>query len=103
MRDFSDDLIALMDALEFPRAIFVAHSAGAGTVMQLTIDHPERVAGMVLEAPMSPYGFGGTRDAPEPRAGPTSPAPAAARPARTSRSASRGGIAPRRARSRRAT
>ena len=24
--------------------------------------HPEEVAGLVLEAPMSPYGFGGTRD-----------------------------------------
>jgi pimeloyl-ACP methyl ester carboxylesterase len=63
MRDFSEDLLALMDTLELPRAIFVAHSAGAGSVMQLTIDHPERVAGLVLEAPMSPYGFGGTRDA----------------------------------------
>ncbi len=63
MRDFSDDLVSLLDALELPRAIFVAHSAGAGSVMQLTIDHPERVTGLVLEAPMSPYGFGGTRDA----------------------------------------
>lgn len=62
MRDFSDDLAALMDALAIPRALFVAHSAGAGVVMQLSLDHPERVAGLVLEAPLSPYGFGGTRD-----------------------------------------
>jgi pimeloyl-ACP methyl ester carboxylesterase len=63
MRDHSDDVVSLMDALGLKRALFVAHSAGAGVVMQLAIDHPERVAGLVLEAPVSPYGFGGTRDA----------------------------------------
>jgi pimeloyl-ACP methyl ester carboxylesterase len=31
--------------------------------MQLAVDHPHRVAGLLLEAPVSPYGFGGTRDA----------------------------------------
>ncbi|MET0404273.1 MAG: alpha/beta fold hydrolase, partial [Cystobacter sp.] len=63
MRDASDDVVSLMDTLGLPRALFVAHSAGAGVVMQLAIDHPERVAGLVLEAPLSPFGFGGTRDA----------------------------------------
>ena len=63
MRDFADDLVALMDALSLKRAVFVAHSAGAGMVMQLSLDHPERVAGIVVEAPLSPYGFGGTKDA----------------------------------------
>ncbi|WNG13488.1 alpha/beta fold hydrolase [Cystobacter fuscus] len=62
MRDSSDDVASLMDALGLTRALFVAHSAGAGVVMQLAIDHPERVAGLVLEAPISPFGFGGTRD-----------------------------------------
>ncbi|QRN97097.1 alpha/beta hydrolase [Archangium violaceum] len=63
MRDFSDDVASLLDALNIQKALFVAHSAGAGVVMQLAIDHPSRVAGLVLEAPVSPYGFGGTRDA----------------------------------------
>ena len=63
MRDFSDDLVALMDALGVDRAAFVAHSAGAGAVMQLAIDHPERVGAVLLEAPASPFGFGGTADA----------------------------------------
>jgi pimeloyl-ACP methyl ester carboxylesterase len=63
MRDFSDDVASLLDALDVRRALFVAHSAGAGVVMQLALDAPERVAGLVLEAPVSPYGFGGTRDA----------------------------------------
>jgi pimeloyl-ACP methyl ester carboxylesterase len=35
---------------------------GGGVAMHLTIDHPERVAGLLLESPVSPYGFGGTRD-----------------------------------------
>jgi pimeloyl-ACP methyl ester carboxylesterase len=62
MRDFSDDLAALMEALSLKRALFVAHSAGAGVVMQFAIEHPEKMAGLVMEAPLSPYGFGGTRD-----------------------------------------
>lgn len=62
MGDFSADVLALMDALEVDRAAFVGHSAGAGVVMQLAIDHPDRVAQVLLEAPASPYGFGGTKD-----------------------------------------
>lgn len=60
MRDLSDDLLALLDALGIARAAFVAHSAGAGAVMQLAIDHPGRVGPVLLEAPASPFGFGGT-------------------------------------------
>ena len=30
--------------------------------MHLLVDHPGRVAGLLLESPVSPYGFGGTRD-----------------------------------------
>lgn len=63
MRDLSDDLAALMDAVGIARAAFVAHSAGAGAVMQLAIDHPERVGPVLLEAPASPFGFGGTAGA----------------------------------------
>ena len=62
MRDFADDVVALMDALEIERAAFLGHSAGGGVVMQLAIDHPHRVAQVLLEAPASPYGFGGTSD-----------------------------------------
>lgn len=62
LRDFSDDIAAFLDAVSIPEADFVAHSAGAGVVMQLAIDHPHRVGRMILEAPMSPYGFGGTVD-----------------------------------------
>ena len=37
-------------------------SLGGGVVLQYAIDHPDAVASIVLESPMSPYGFGGTRD-----------------------------------------
>jgi pimeloyl-ACP methyl ester carboxylesterase len=67
MRDFADDVHRLVDHAEaFERAserkvLIVAHSAGAGVALQYAIDHPGRVGALVLEAPMSPYGFGGTR------------------------------------------
>lgn len=70
MRDFADDLHALIedesvfgaDVQAKRPVLLVAHSAGAGVAMQYAIDHPERVGGLVLVAPLSPYGFGGTRD-----------------------------------------
>jgi pimeloyl-ACP methyl ester carboxylesterase len=61
VRDFSDDLAALIDTLGLRLPLhLVGWSAGAGVVMQYAIDHPENVAGIVLESAMSPYGFGGT-------------------------------------------
>lgn len=62
VRDFSDDLAALVDTLGLRLPLhLVGWSAGAGVVMQYAIDHPEHVAGLVLESAMSPYGFGGTQ------------------------------------------
>jgi pimeloyl-ACP methyl ester carboxylesterase len=64
LRDFSDDLLALLGALKIEAPVhLVGWSLGAGVAMQFAIDHPTRVAGIVLESPMSPHGFGGTRDA----------------------------------------
>jgi pimeloyl-ACP methyl ester carboxylesterase len=65
LRDFSDDLLALLrhpGLLPAGRRVhLVGWSAGAGVAMQLAIDHPELVASLVFIAPMSPCGFGGTR------------------------------------------
>lgn len=68
LRDFSDDLAALLDLEDLfgdrsARPVVVGHSMGGGVATQLLIDRPDRVAGLLLEAPLSPYGFGGTRDA----------------------------------------
>lgn len=62
VRDFADDLHALVETLELGRAHFVGWSAGGTVAMQYAMDHPEEVASLVLICPMSPYGFGGTKD-----------------------------------------
>jgi pimeloyl-ACP methyl ester carboxylesterase len=65
LRDFADDVAALVACGElFPagtRPVVVAHSMGGGVAMQLCVDHPELVRALLLESPVSPYGFGGTR------------------------------------------
>jgi pimeloyl-ACP methyl ester carboxylesterase len=64
LRDFADDVAAVLDAVApGARPVVVGHSMGGGVAAQLTIDRPDRVAALVLESPVSPYGFGGTRDA----------------------------------------
>ena len=63
LRDFSDDLQALVEALDLGRVHLVGWSAGGTASMQYAIDHPEGVASLVLVDPMSPFGFGGTKDA----------------------------------------
>lgn len=62
MRDWSEDLRALVEALGLGAAHLVAHSLGAGVALQYAIDHPADVRTLTLVTPMSPYGFGGTRD-----------------------------------------
>jgi pimeloyl-ACP methyl ester carboxylesterase len=64
LRDFADDVAAVLDGSFAPgaRPVVVGHSMGGGVAMQLLIDHPAEIAALVLEAPVSPYGFGGTRD-----------------------------------------
>jgi len=78
LRDFSDDVHALVLALtEAGRLsaetapVLLGWSLGGGVVMQYAIDHPAdnpvdspgAARALVLESPMAPFGFGGTRDA----------------------------------------
>jgi pimeloyl-ACP methyl ester carboxylesterase len=60
VRDWADDVAALVDALGLDRVHLVGWSMGAGVVLQYLLDAPERVASVALVAPVSPYGFGGT-------------------------------------------
>jgi len=60
MRDWADDIAALVEALGLNRVHLVGWSMGAGVVLQYLLDAPERVASVALVAPVSPYGFGGT-------------------------------------------
>ena len=63
MRDWSDDLAALLDALEIKAAHFVGWSMGAGILYRFIIDHAPQVLSATLICPVSPYGFGGSKGA----------------------------------------
>ncbi|GAA3747300.1 alpha/beta hydrolase [Leifsonia bigeumensis] len=60
LRDYSDDVATVVRALGIESAHFVGWSMGGGVVMQLMLDHNELVASTLLQAPVSPYGFGAT-------------------------------------------
>lgn len=60
LRDFSDDLIELVEALELAPVHLVGWSMGGGVVLQLLRDRPAAVRSVTLVNPVSPYGFGGT-------------------------------------------
>ncbi|HEX8731829.1 MAG TPA: alpha/beta hydrolase [Ktedonobacterales bacterium] len=60
LRDFSDDLEALVEALGWERFHLLGWSLGGNIAMQYTIDHPERVQTLTLHAAGSPYGYGGS-------------------------------------------
>ena len=62
--DFSDDLRALVEALGLgDRPVhLVGWSIGGTVVVRYAMDHPDAVASLTLVCPMSPYGFGGTKD-----------------------------------------
>lgn len=65
LADFSDDLYALTGVLglEDRRIHLVGWSVGGAVAMRYAMDQPDGVASLTLINPMSPYGFGGTRDA----------------------------------------
>jgi pimeloyl-ACP methyl ester carboxylesterase len=65
LRDWSDDLRSLVETLGWGDAGKVhaaGWSLGGGVLQQYEIDHPDDLASLTLIAPISPYGFGGTRD-----------------------------------------
>lgn len=64
LRDFSDDLEALVEALGWEQFHLLGWSLGGNIVMQYTIDHPERVKTLTLHAAGSPWGYGGSHGAP---------------------------------------
>ncbi len=50
VEDFAGDVIDLLDALALDRAVLVGHSGSCPVARRVAIDHPARVAGLVLEA-----------------------------------------------------
>lgn len=48
--DFAADVIPLLDALGIARAVIAGHSGSCLAARRVALDHPDRVAGLVLEA-----------------------------------------------------
>lgn len=63
VRDYSDDLASLARQLALPAFHLLGWSLGGNIAMQYTLDYPEHVYSLTLQATGSPFGFGGTKDA----------------------------------------
>src|SRR5215469_9128042 len=61
LRDFSDDLSSLAQALGLTSFHLFGWSMGGNVVMQYAIDHPGTLRTLTVQAPGSPFGFGGTK------------------------------------------
>ena len=63
LRDFSDDLFSLTQALGLNKFHLFGWSMGGNAAMQFAIDHADTLLSLTLESPGSPCGFGGTKGA----------------------------------------
>lgn len=63
VRDYSDDLLALAEAMRLGPLHLVGWSLGGNVAIQYLLDHPAQVRSLVLIAPGSPFGYGGTHGA----------------------------------------
>jgi len=61
-RDWADDLKALSDVLGNKPGHLVGWSMGAAAATQFALDYPQLTASLIFVNPVSPYGFGGTKD-----------------------------------------
>jgi len=63
VEDFAADVPLLLDALGIERAVLAGHSRSCLVARRVALDHPERVAGLVLEAsPTTLRGHAGLAD-----------------------------------------
>ncbi len=60
VRDFSDDIAAVVGTLGLAPVHVVGWSMGGGVVLQYLADAPDDLASVTLVNPVSPFGFGGT-------------------------------------------
>lgn len=60
-RDWSDDLFSLVKSLGWKKFAIAGWSMGGNIAMQFAVDHSEMLSHIILIAPGSPFGFGGTR------------------------------------------
>jgi non-heme chloroperoxidase len=50
VEDFAADVVPLLDALDVERAVLAGHSGSCLVARKVALDHPDRVAGLLLEA-----------------------------------------------------
>lgn len=50
VEDFAADVVPLLDVCEIERAVLAGHSGSCLVARKVAVDHPDRVAGLVLEA-----------------------------------------------------
>jgi non-heme chloroperoxidase len=50
VEDFAADVVPLLDALGIERAVLTGHSGSCLVARRVALDHPDRVAGLILEA-----------------------------------------------------
>jgi pimeloyl-ACP methyl ester carboxylesterase len=63
VEDYAGDVALLLDALGIERAVLAGHSGSCFAARRVAFDHPERVAGLVLEAsPTTLRGHAGLRE-----------------------------------------
>ncbi|MCX6029456.1 MAG: alpha/beta hydrolase [Chloroflexi bacterium] len=60
-REWSDDVDALLVTLGIGRTHLVGWSMAGGMVYRYLADHADKVLTVTLQAPVSPYGFGGSK------------------------------------------
>ena len=60
MKQWADDLYALTSSLGWDHFGLMGWSMGGAVAEQYAIDHSEQLTGLILLAPCSPFGFGGT-------------------------------------------
>lgn len=61
LRDFSDDLASLAQALNLNPFHLFGWSMGGNVAMQYALDYPGSARTLTLQSPGSPFGFGGTK------------------------------------------
>jgi pimeloyl-ACP methyl ester carboxylesterase len=61
VRDFSDDLNSFVQASKLTSFHLFGWSLGGNVVMQYAVDYPGTLRSLTLQAPGSPFGFGGTK------------------------------------------
>jgi len=63
LKTFAEDIYSLTQFIGISQAHLVGWSLGGGVALQFAISNPSQVLSLTLEAPISPFGLHGTKDA----------------------------------------